>query len=158
MRTIRYLTLLLSGALAGALTGGCAEGPLDTGAESSAITHGELDGDAHPFVVLILMEVNGRPAFRCSGTLISPTTVLTAGHCTGAPGELSGIRVFTESVVQNGANNYPFAGPNAVEAVAWSTHPQYASATFFLHDVGVIKLAAPIHLASYGDAAASQPA
>jgi len=47
-----------------------------------AVTDGELDGDEHPMVVLLLMEVNGAPAFRCSGTLLSPTVLLTAGHCT----------------------------------------------------------------------------
>ena len=78
-----------------------------------AITDGELDGNRHPGVVLLLMEVNGQPAFRCSGTLLSPTVLLTAGHCAGEPGEFSGMRVFTESDVDNGNNNYPFAGPNS---------------------------------------------
>src|SRR3989441_5575586 len=72
-----------------------------------AITNGELDGNRHPAVVLLLMEVNGQPAFRCSGTLLSPTVLLTAGHCAGEPGEFSGMRVFTESDVENGNNNYP---------------------------------------------------
>ena len=31
---------------------------------SQAITDGELDGTGHPAVVLVLMEVNGAPAFR----------------------------------------------------------------------------------------------
>src|SRR5512139_617389 len=90
---------------------------------AGAVTDGDLDGEGHPFVVLLLMEVNGAPAFRCSGTLLSPTVLLTAGHCAGAPGEFSGMRVFTESDVQAGigtTNNYPFAGPNSVEAVAWA--------------------------------------
>ena len=60
--------------------------------------------------------INGAPAFRCSGTLLSSTVFLTAGHCAGEPGEFSGMRVFTESDVQNGNNDYPFAGPNSVEA------------------------------------------
>ncbi|MCH7669516.1 MAG: trypsin-like serine protease [Acidobacteria bacterium] len=51
-------------------------------APASAITDGELAGDDHPEVVLVLMEVDSAPAFRCSGTLLSPTIVLTAGHCT----------------------------------------------------------------------------
>src|SRR5215217_7709544 len=78
----------------------------------SYITDGAVDGSGHPAVVLILMDVGGAPAYRCSGTLISPTVVLTAGHCAGEPGEFSGVRIFTESDVQNGDNNYPYPGPN----------------------------------------------
>jgi len=111
-----------------------------------AITDGELDGSKHPYVVLLLMEVGGHPAFRCSGTLLSPTVLLTAGHCAGQPGEFSGMRVFTESDVQAGigiTNNYPFAGPNAVEAVEWHAHPLFTEAAFFLHDVGIVILKPP---------------
>jgi len=115
-----------------------------------AVTDGELDGEGHPHVVLLLMEVNGAPAFRCSGTLIAPTFLLTAGHCAGAPGEFSGMRVFTESDVQHGNNNYPFAGPNSVEAVRWAAHPLYPTAPFFVHDVGMVELAEPIYLDEYG--------
>src|SRR6185503_1568248 len=42
---------------------------------SNAITHGTLDGNGHPAVVLIVMDVGGQPAFRCSGTLIAPKVV-----------------------------------------------------------------------------------
>ena len=117
-----------------------------TFAPAFAVTDGTLDGNGHPAVVLILMEVDGEPAFRCSGTLLSARVVLTAGHCAGAPGEFSGMRVFTESDVQAGigtTNNYPFAGPNSVEAVAFAAHPLYPSAPFFVHDVGVVILEAP---------------
>jgi V8-like Glu-specific endopeptidase len=119
---------------------------------AAAITDGELDGDGHPHVVLLLMEVDGEPAFRCSATLLSPTVVLTAGHCTSnyPDGEYSGMRVFTESDVENGNNNYPFAGPNSVEAVAWYAHPLYETAPFFVHDVGVVILEEPIYLDEYG--------
>jgi len=120
---------------------------------AGAITRGELDGNRHPAVVLLLMEVNGQPAFRCSGTLLSPTVLLTAGHCAGEPGEFSGMRVFTESDVQNGNNNFPFAGPNSVEAVTWAAHPLFTEAQFFLHDVGVVVLRRPgvkLKAASYG--------
>ena len=120
-----------------------------------AVTDGELDGEDHPHVVLLLMEVGGAPAFRCSGTLIAPTFLLTAGHCTNnfpdAP--FTGMRVFTESDVQAGigvTNNYPFAGPNAVEAIRWAAHPLYETAPFYFHDVGMVELAEPIVLDEYG--------
>jgi V8-like Glu-specific endopeptidase len=126
---------------------------LSTASVSVAVTDGEPDGDNHPQVVLILMEVGGEPMYRCSGTLLSPTVVLTAGHCTNnypdAP--FTGMRVFTESDVQNGDNDYPYAGPNAVEAADWAAHPLYETAPFYLHDVGVVVLEQPIKLDSYGE-------
>jgi V8-like Glu-specific endopeptidase len=119
---------------------------------AAAVTDGELDGNAHPYVVLLLMEVDGAPAFRCSATLISPTYVLTAGHCASnfPDGEYSGMRIFTESDVQNGDNNYPFAGPNSVEAIRWAAHPLYPTAPFVVHDVGMVELAEPVILDEYG--------
>ena len=112
---------------------------------ASAVTDGELDGNGHPGVVLLLMEVNGAPAFRCSATLLSPTVVLTAGHCTNnfPDSPYTGMRVFTQSDVQAGigtTNNYPFSGPNAYEADSWAAHPLYETAPFFVHDVGVVVL------------------
>lgn len=113
---------------------------------AAAVTDGELDGNGHPQVVLLLMEVNGKPAFRCSATLLSAKVVLTAGHCTnnypGSP--YTGMRIFVESDVDGGrgvTNNYPFAGPNAYEAESWAAHPLYPTAPFYVHDVGVVVLA-----------------
>ncbi len=124
---------------------------------ASAVTDGELDGNGHPEVVLLLMEVGGQPAFRCSATLLSPTVVLTAGHCTNDyPGEpYSGMRVFTESDVEAGigiTNNYPYGGGKySVEAVSWASHPLYETAPFYVHDVGVVILQKPgIKLDRYG--------
>ena len=114
----------------------------------SFITYGSLDGNSHPAVVLIVMDIAGQPAFRCSGTVIAPRVVLTAGHCAGEPGEFSGMRVFTESDVENGNNNYPFAGPNTIEAKAWHSHPLFTEAQFFRHDVGVVVLSRDVKLAA----------
>ena len=118
----------------------------------SFITNGTVDGSAHPAVVLIVLDVAGRPTYRCSGTLIAPKLVLTAGHCTGEPGEFSGMRVFTEADVQDGKNNYPYPGPNTVEAKAWHSHPLFTESAFFLHDVGIIELKSGVALpaSAYG--------
>ena len=112
---------------------------------ASAITDGELDGTDHPHVVLLLMDVGGEPAFRCSGTLLSPTVLLTAGHCaSNYPDEpYSGMRIFTESDVDNGDNSYPYAGNNSIEAVSWAAHPDYETDAFLYHDVGIVILEEP---------------
>src|ERR1044071_8024296 len=65
------------------------------------------------------------------------------------------MRVFTESDVQAGigvTNNYPNAGPNAVEAAAWHAHPLYETGSFVLHDAGIVILSKPVNLpaGSYG--------
>jgi hypothetical protein len=145
----RFAILVLA---AGAVLLGCdrvATAPLQrVSVPPSRITDGTVDGNAHPAVVLIVMDIGGKPAFRCSGTLIAPKVVLTAGHCTGEPGEFSGLRVFTESDVENGNNNFPFAGPNTIEAVEWHSHPLFTERAFFLHDVGVVLLSKAVKLTS----------
>jgi|SRR5688500_8672118 secreted trypsin-like serine protease len=143
-------TLIPALAAASLLTLGCDRAPTEPlrPGSPSFITNGDLDGNAHPAVVLILMEVRGRPMFLCSGTLIAPKVVLTAGHCAGEPGDFSGIRIYTESDVDNGNNNFPFAGPNSVEAASWKAHPLYTNSAFFLHDVGVITLTKAVKLAA----------
>src|SRR5262245_14507665 len=50
-----------------------------------AITNGTPDGTRHPYVGLfVAQDAGGNPLWRCSGTLLSPTVFLTAGHCTAA--------------------------------------------------------------------------
>ena len=49
--------------------------------QPQAITWGQPDGNEHPEVVAILFQ-RAEGFYSCSGTLLSPTVVLTAGHCT----------------------------------------------------------------------------
>lgn len=119
---------------------------------ASAVTNGDLDGEDHPHVGLMIFDVDGSPAFRCSGTLISATVMLTAGHCTfdndlpGTGGDITGGRVWfdaTEDVIRND-KDYPFGGSGAIEFEFWVAHPDFPDAPFFVNDAGIVILSTPV--------------
>lgn len=153
-----------------------------------AIPNGVPDDNQHPYVGQLLFympdEIDPRFAdpgswFSCSGTLVSPTVVVTAGHCSHALG-LNGASTLPAG---DGGNDvwvnfsevpdlagFPASGPyipndneqryidraaflNAHPAWIRGTahaHPDFASGPFFLHDVGVVVLDEPVALATYG--------
>jgi hypothetical protein len=115
---------------------------------AGAVTDGELDGDGHPYVGLMVADdANGNPLWRCSGTLLSPTLFLTAGHCTEAPA--ASATIWFDADVESGipANGYPFDGDVDGETF---THPQYDPNAFFLYDLGVVVLDDPVFMDEYG--------
>lgn len=123
---------------------------LGTAGVASAITDGELDGDRHPFVGLMVADdANGNPLWRCSGTLISPTIFLTAGHCTEAPAARATIWFEADIDAGRPGNGYPFGGPTSVDGTTY-THPQYNPNAFYLYDLGVVVLDTPVYLSQYG--------
>ena len=116
---------------------------------AAAIRYGELDGTDHPYVGLAVFDdAAGNPMWRCTGTLISPTVFLTAGHCTYGAARAT---IWFEPHVQRGdpAFNYPIGGPTSVDGTPY-THPQYNDNAFNLFDLGVVELAEPVTLAEYG--------
>jgi secreted trypsin-like serine protease len=119
---------------------------------ASAAQFGEPDGDDHPHVGLLVFDVGGVPAWRCSGTLLSPTVMLTAGHCTYGT---DGGRVWFEPDIadSDAAFEYPFAGETSIEFAKIHTHPDYIDEAFYLYDVGVVILSEPVVLDTYGELA-----
>jgi V8-like Glu-specific endopeptidase len=115
-----------------------------------AITNGELDGNDHPYVGLMVADdADGNPLWRCSGTLLSPTLFLTAGHCTEAPATRATIWFEADVQSEIPDNGYPFGGPTSFDVTTY-THPEYNPNAFFLFDLGVVVLDEPVLLDEYG--------
>lgn len=115
---------------------------------AQAVTNGELDGDRHPAVGLMLFELDGQVHHRCSGTLITPWIIVTAAHRTD---QMTGGRVWFEADVESGIpeNGYPFGGPTSIEFAEIHTHPDFDPDLFWMADVAIMILSKPVYLDSY---------
>jgi hypothetical protein len=51
-------------------------------ASSQAIVNGSIDGTLHPNVGAVTVNTGSAQVLACTGTLISPTVLVTAAHCT----------------------------------------------------------------------------
>lgn len=81
-----------------------------TATTAEAITNDWVDDNVHTYVGLVVFyDANGDFSHRCSGSLISPTKFLTAGHCTD--GATSARVYFTQDA---GANYNPALGIDPV--------------------------------------------
>ena len=132
-----------------ALTVGLTAG---TALTAAAITGGSPDGEGHPNVgMIVFYDQDGR--FRCSATLVSPTVVLTAAHCT--QGTLGKTLVTFSSVIAETppsgipAADDPALGYTGSESVPFGylfgtahADPAYSNFTDMANwnDVGVIVL------------------
>lgn len=111
---------------------------LFTIAPVSAIIWAGPDGNRHPYVGIAVFAVDGELSHFCSGTLLSSTVFLTAGHCTtGTDGayvsfdsEITGASIFTPGTT--------------------FTHPDYNTGFPNTRDVGVIVLDSPVVMSEYG--------
>src|SRR5262245_18975549 len=84
---------------------------------AAAITFGQLDGNGHPNVGGLIVDVGGEKFLICSGTLVSPRVFVTAGHCT------TGLN---EAWVSFDPQPDPTNAASLHHATAY-THPQFAS-------------------------------
>jgi Trypsin len=120
---------------------------------SQAVTDGELDLNGHPYVGLMVAQTaGGTPLWRCSGTLVSSELFVTAGHCTESPAAHIEIWFDDGSPIPignpgNDVPDYPFTGD--VGGTPF-THPDYNPNAFFLRDLGVVELDAPMVMGTYG--------
>lgn len=136
-----------------------------TGAQ--AITNGQPDNGRHPYVgLMVALDSHYVPLWRCSGSLLSSTVFLTAGHCTTAPaahievwfeeGPILTDPAYLAAVQAAAPNPVPctpgtFSGYPCTGDVSGDPHlnPNFCNpcghgtGNFAGHDVGVVTLGTP---------------
>jgi hypothetical protein len=134
-----------------------------------AITGNFVEDFEHPFVGLaVFYDANGEFLWRCSGSLLSPTVFLTAGHCADTEGGAVTARIYFQ---QDAGVNYD----PATQLDPVTGYPEYcAEGTLGVtcatvsegniynygftgsltipqtHDLGILILDQPIRLDEYG--------
>jgi len=98
----------------------------------------------YPEAVLVDMKEGGQVTSLCSGSLIAPKVVLTAGHC---------VHGFTGWNVTAPFANKQTAKATSAATYDWDNESEYVDPN--LHDVGLVFLDTPITLASYPTLATS---
>ena len=128
----------------------------------AAVQYGQPDGDRHPYVGLVVFyDEHKVPLWRCTGALVSPTVLLTAGHCTGFDPELGFAPSYAQvwfdpgpierdpawksgmSCEEGSFTGYPCAGG------FWGTPHAHPGWTGYLtipntHDIGVVTFDKPL--------------
>lgn len=140
-------------AAAGVLAAGLVAG---TALTAAAITGGQPDGEGHPNVGLIAYyDATGR--YRCTASLVTPTVLVTAAHCTDGTVGKTAVTFQTKiadappsplPVAKDTTAGYTSAELKAAGYLSGTahTHPDYSDFTDLKNwnDVGVIVLDEPV--------------
>jgi hypothetical protein len=125
-------------------------------ASSQAIVNGSPDGGAHPNVGALTEHFNGAQVLACTGTLVSPTVLVTAAHCTAGIEQFgfSQTEVSFDTNIGSGsdiecggvADCYVQPAANTLHAGTMHTNPAFSGSvtTGDSHDVAVVTFDKPI--------------
>lgn len=124
-----------------------------------AVPFGQPDGGRHPYVGTLLFQT-GSGWYSCSGTLIAPKIVLTAGHCTeenNVPNLNTYVKFTPEISFAGYVPGTPVLDYLNNPANGWyrgtaMPHPMYDDYAQFprTYDIGVVILDSAIQLPAYG--------
>jgi len=130
-------------------------GVLATAAAVHAITFGENDGGRHPFVGSLVFEFQGDNFQGCSGTLVTSTVFVTAGHCLVGLEDFGVTpRVTFDEVIDADADGLVDPGVT-LHSGTGHVHPDLGfpnagGNASDPHDVAVFVLDAPVVMPAYG--------
>jgi len=122
-----------------------------------AITNGQPDGNAHPYVGWVVIWDNASDyVYIGSGSLIASDVVLTAGHMTADMPDY--IIKYVWVSFDPEAVWSPLSHPEEWNvAESWHTHPEYEIGEapqlkdWITHDVGIIILEEPVSVGTHGE-------
>ena len=136
-------------------------------APANAITGDFVEDNEHPFVGLVVFyDAEGEFVWRCTGSLLTPTVFLTAGHCADTVGGAVTARVyfqqdagvaFDPALGIDPVSGYPETCAGTTLGVTCATSDQLYNFDYpgslrlpDTHDVGLVILDQPIMLSEYG--------
>src|SRR4029077_5327106 len=108
--------------------------PTAPGARGSIVGGGRADPGQWPFAVAIFRKGH----MHCSGSVIGPTKVLTAGHC------VDGFNLANFQVIVGRPTLRDISVGQSIGVVSGRVHPDFEQTG--LHDVAVLNLAAPANV------------
>ncbi len=133
----------------------------------AAITGNWVEDNEHPYVGLVVFyDANGEFIWRCTGSLISPTKLLTAGHCADTAEGAASARVYFQqdagahydpNTQIDPVTGYPeYCATGTLGTLCATSHQiyNYGFANFAgfpnTHDVGLVILDQAISMPEYG--------
>ncbi|MDL2343780.1 trypsin-like serine protease [Deinococcus sp. MIMF12] len=140
----------------------CASGPQADAPPApvlqAQITWGQRDAGEHPYVGTLLFVQNGVGYYSCTGTLLSPTVMLTAGHCVEEGGNENDVTYvsFAEDPLAT-RSQYGTTSEWLEEEWILATdvvpHPNYDDYAAFpdTYDIGLVILSEAVAMETYGE-------